>query len=106
MRIAAWKLIALTLSTERPNFFLRLEYTCVSRRTGGDRMQQLWTAVISQDEGWWIGWIAEVPGVNAQERTRDELLESLAEVLREALEMNRRDAIANVGEYESVAVAI
>ena len=69
-------------------------------------MEQLWTAVISQDKGWWIGWIAEVPGVNAQERTRDELLESLAEVLREALEMNRRDAISNVGEYESVAVAI
>ena len=57
-------------------------------------MEQSWTALISQDEGWWIGWIAEVPGVNAQERTRTKLLESLAEVLREALEMNRRDAIA------------
>ena len=45
-----------------------------------------WTALISQDEGWWIGWIAEVPGVNAQERTREELLETLSEVLREALE--------------------
>ena len=45
-----------------------------------------WTAIISQDEGWWIGWIAEVPGVNAQERTREELLETLSEVLREALE--------------------
>ena len=20
-----------------------------------------WTAIISQNEGWWIGWIAEVP---------------------------------------------
>ncbi len=53
-----------------------------------------WTAIISQDEGWWIGWIAEVPGVNAQERTRAALLESLTEVLQEALEMNRNDAFA------------
>ena len=45
-----------------------------------------WTTIISQDEGWWIGWIAEVPGVNGQERTREELLETLSEVLREALE--------------------
>ena len=45
-----------------------------------------WTALIPQDEGWWIGWIAEVPGVNAQECTREELLETLSEVLREALE--------------------
>ncbi|MCY4454508.1 MAG: hypothetical protein OXC01_21440 [Immundisolibacterales bacterium] len=52
-----------------------------------------WTAIISQDEGWWIGWIAEVPGVNAQERTREELLETLPVVLREALEMNRQDAL-------------
>ncbi len=64
-----------------------------------------WTAIVSRDEGWWIGWVAEVRGVNAQERTRDELLEALAEVLREALEMNRRDAFACAGEsYEEVAV--
>ena len=41
-----------------------------------------WTAIISRDEEWWIGWIAEVPGVNAQGRTREELLETLTEVLR------------------------
>ena len=53
-----------------------------------------WTAIISRDDGWWIGWIAEVPGVNAQERTREELLESLPVVLQEAIDMNRRDALA------------
>ena len=53
-----------------------------------------WTAIISQDEGWWIGWIAEVPGVNAQERTREELIDTLVEVLREALAMNRNDALS------------
>ncbi len=66
-----------------------------------------WTAIISQDEGWWIGWIAEVPGVNAQERTKDELLRTLTDALREALEMNRRDAVAHAnGPYEEVAVAL
>ena len=34
-------------------------------------------AVIKQSDGWWIGWLLDLPGVNAQERTRSELLESL-----------------------------
>ena len=36
-----------------------------------------YTAVIKQDGKWWIGWIEEVPGVNCQEKTYEELLESL-----------------------------
>lgn len=40
-------------------------------------MSPAYTAVVKQDGQWWIGWIEEVPGVNCQERTRDELLESL-----------------------------
>lgn len=34
-------------------------------------------AVIKQTDGWWIGWLVDLPGVNAQERTQAELLESL-----------------------------
>ena len=34
-------------------------------------------AVIKETEGWWIGWLVDLPGVNAQEKTREELLESL-----------------------------
>ncbi len=51
-------------------------------------MSQTYRAVVKQDGDWWIGWIEEVPGVNCQERTRDELLESLRSALVEALEMN------------------
>lgn len=29
-------------------------------------MKQNYTAVIKQADDWWIGWIAEVPGVNCQ----------------------------------------
>ena len=65
-----------------------------------------WSAIISRDKGWWIGWIAQVPGVNAQERTKQELLDTLAETLREALEMNRRDALSHANDdYEEVAIA-
>ena len=43
-------------------------------------------AVIKQAEGWWIGWLVDLPGVNAQERTQSELLESLRIGAREMLE--------------------
>lgn len=48
-------------------------------------MADAYTAAIRQDGDWWIGWIEEVPGVNCQERTREELLVSLEGALREAL---------------------
>ena len=56
-------------------------------------MANTYTAVTKQDGGWWIGWIEEVPGVNCQERTREELLVSLRTTLAEALELNRQEAI-------------
>jgi predicted RNase H-like HicB family nuclease len=55
-------------------------------------MQNTYTAVVKQDEGWWIGWIQEIPGVNCQERTEEELLESLRITLQEALDFNRSEA--------------
>jgi predicted RNase H-like HicB family nuclease len=51
-----------------------------------------YTAVTKQDGAWWIGWIEEVPGVNCQEQTREELLVSLRATLKEALEFNREEA--------------
>lgn len=66
-----------------------------------------YTAVIKRSGEWWIGWIEEVPGVNCQEPTREELLESLKVTLREMLELNRRDARAAAGsEYSEVKIAV
>ncbi len=66
-----------------------------------------YTAVVKQDGDWWIGWVEEVPGVNAQEVSRDELLASLKVVLQEALEMNRAEARAAAGSsYEELALAL
>ena len=56
------------------------------------------TAVIKKSENGWIGWIEEVPGVNCQESTHDELIESLRVTLREALELNRNDALEAAGD--------
>lgn len=38
-----------------------------------------YTAIITREDDWWIGWIEEIPGANAQEKTREELLVSLKE---------------------------
>jgi predicted RNase H-like HicB family nuclease len=68
-------------------------------------MATSYTAVIQRDGEWWIGWIEEIPGVNSQGKTRDELIENLRSALQEALEMNRSDARAAAGEsYEEVSI--
>jgi predicted RNase H-like HicB family nuclease len=70
-------------------------------------MNQTYTAVVKQDGEWWIGWIEEVPGVNCQERTRGELLDSLRVTLGEALEMNRADARDAAGKgYEELTIDV
>jgi len=48
-------------------------------------MNNEYTAVIKQDGDWWVGWIEEIQGVNCQEATHHELLESLKITLQEAL---------------------
>jgi len=70
-------------------------------------MNNLYTAVIKQDGEWWIGWIEEIPGVNCQEASRDELLESLKLTLQEALEFYRQEAIAAAGgNYQEERIAV
>jgi predicted RNase H-like HicB family nuclease len=71
------------------------------------RVSQSYTAVIKQSGGWWIGWIEEVPGVNCQERTRDGLLKTLRITLKEALELNRREARDAAGDgFEEIPIAV
>ena len=70
-------------------------------------MANRYTAVTKQDGDWWIGWIEEVPGVNCQERTSEELLASLRETLKEALEFNREEAIkAATSDYTEVELVV
>ncbi len=68
---------------------------------------QAYTAVIKHDGGWWIGWIEEVPGVNCQEASRQELLESLRVTLKEGLKFNRKEALRSAGDkFEEEQIAL
>ena len=70
-------------------------------------MKTRYTAVVKKEPGCWIGWIEEVPGVNCQEKSREELLKSLQVTLREAIEFNRSDAIDAAGDtYEEFEIAV
>jgi len=70
-------------------------------------MKNNFAAVVKQDGDWWIEGIEEVPGVNCQEATRIELLESLRVTLSEALEFNREDARSMAGlHYEEELIAV
>ena len=57
-------------------------------------MKREFTAVIKQDEGWRIGWVEEIPGVNSQGKTKAELLKNLKSAIKEAVEFNRAEARA------------
>jgi predicted RNase H-like HicB family nuclease len=70
-------------------------------------MGQTFTAVVKNQGDWWIGWIEEVPGVNCQEPTREELLESLRITLSEAIEFNRAEARRAAGQgFEELSIAV
>ncbi len=59
---------------------------CVIR--GKSSMNREYTAVVKNDVDCWIGWIEEIPGVNCQEKTREELIETLTITLQEAIGLN------------------
>jgi predicted RNase H-like HicB family nuclease len=70
-------------------------------------MNREYTCVLKQEGVWWIGWIEEVPGVNCQERTREELIESIKVTLLEALEFNRQDALSAAGkDFQEIKIAL
>lgn len=69
-------------------------------------MKNVYSAVIKKEGDCWIGWIEEVPGVNCQEASHGELLETLKITLREALEFNKQDAIQAAGnDYQEETIA-
>ena len=70
-------------------------------------MKRKFTAVVKRDGNWWIGWVAEIPGVNSQGKTRIELMSNLRSALKEALEFNRADALkAAKDDFEEEAILV
>jgi predicted RNase H-like HicB family nuclease len=70
-------------------------------------MNSQYTAIIKRENDWWIGWIEEVPGVNCQERSREQLMETLKVTLKEALELNKQDALTAAGtDFQEEKIAL
>ena len=88
-------------------FSLRKTKRSIVRTKKEIDMDSKYTAVIKKENDWWIGWIEEVPGVNCQERTKEELLLSLKETLKEAIEFNKHEALTAAGKsYHEEKIAI
>ncbi len=99
--------VTLTSNARSPYLSIGSMYGPEVSPTAEVLMQQNYTAVIKQDAGWWIGWIEEVPGVNCQEPSREALVETLRVTLREALELNRQEALgAAGGNFEEASIAV
>ena len=53
-------------------------------------MSNQFTAVFEQDEGWWIGYVEELPGANTQGKTLEEARINLKEAIKMTLSANRK----------------
>ena len=54
-------------------------------------MNNEFTAIIEQDEDWYIAYSPEIPGANGQGKTIEEAKKSLADAIRLILEDRRED---------------
>ena len=59
-------------------------------------MHNEFTAIIEQDNDWYIAYSPEIPGANGQGRTVKEARESLAEAIELILEDRREDVLRGV----------
>jgi len=57
-------------------------------------------AVIKKSGNWWIGWLIDLPGVNAQEKTKERLLESLKigaeDMLNSPVELTKEERLVKI----------
>ena len=65
------------------------------------------TAIVKKDGDWWIGWVEEVPGANAQEKTKEELILGLREAVKDILELRCQEARDHAEkDFEEIPFAI
>jgi predicted RNase H-like HicB family nuclease len=70
-------------------------------------MKAEFTAIIKRDGDWWLGWVEEVPGANAQEKTKEELMISLREAASDILQLRCEEARKQAAEdYEEIPLVI
>lgn len=59
-------------------------------------MRNEFTAIIEQDEGWFIAYSPEIPGANGQGRTKEEAMKSLASAIELILADRREEGLRGV----------
>ena len=59
-------------------------------------MRNEFTAIVEQEEGWFIAYSPEIPGANGQGRTKEEALKSLAAAIDLILTDRREDGLRGV----------
>jgi predicted RNase H-like HicB family nuclease len=70
-------------------------------------MKAEFTAIVKRDGDWWLGWVEEVPGANAQEKTKEELIISLREAAKDILELRCEEARKQAeSDYEEIPLLI
>ncbi len=72
-------------------------------------MQSEFTAIIEQDEDWFIAYCPEIPGANGQGRTVEECRQNLREAIALVLEDRREDALRGIPQNairETITVGI
>lgn len=65
-------------------------------------MKYIFTAIFEKVEGWYIGYIEELPGVNTQGKTLKEVRENLREAVLLILESNRELAERDIADKKVV----
>ena len=70
-------------------------------------MKAEFTAIVKRDGDWWLGWVEEVPGANAQEKTKEELILSLKEAVQDILELRCQEAREQAeDDFEEITIAV
>jgi predicted RNase H-like HicB family nuclease len=59
-------------------------------------MRNEFTAIVEQDEGWYIAYSPEIPGANGQGKTKEAALESLRGAIQLILEDRREEGLRGV----------
>jgi predicted RNase H-like HicB family nuclease len=70
-------------------------------------MKAEFTAIVKRDGDWWVGWVEEIPGANAQEKTKEELIISLKEAVKDILELRCEEARKEAeNDFEEIPLTI
>ena len=59
-------------------------------------MRNEFTAIIEEDDGWFVAYSPEIPGANGQGRTKEEAVQSLRGAIELILQDRREDGLRGV----------